>query len=310
VYLAVAAVSTEAVSRFAASCDEVTDETVPVGIYPTRTCPSHHGDEPDREDRHQQGQHQQQAPITLADGEEQEDGGAEHRPGGERVKVNTEHSTATRPSTVVGSTERPRNVQRGVSSGRAGTDVTSRVPPTSATSPTVNETTPTGRRNGGRRNPNRTSADTPGEPSAFMITSAHSPLSIVQSRSCSPLPLTDATQKLSVPGAAGSSVPSFLVYTTSTMSSWNSSHCGDLIVGDAVEVPGDRIGGSDAHEERVRPRRNTLHPDIIGRRDALGQRAPTQHLDVVGDHRGDETSIVNGSRKRYSPKSGELNNDP
>ncbi len=59
---------------------------------------------------------------------------------------------------------------------------------------------------------------------------------------------------------------------------------GDLIVDDAVAVNRNLIGGSDTHEKRGGPRRNTLHPDIIRRRDELGHRVPTQQLDVVGDH--------------------------
>ncbi len=219
---------------------------------PNKNRPDHHGDQPDREERHEQGQHQRQAPITLAYGEEQEDGGTEHRPGG--VWDEGQHRAQDCDASFNSGRQDGATPQRpaGGSSGRDGRDETSRPPPTSATSPTTNETKPIGRRADSRATPNRTSAETPGEPSAFMITRDHSPRWIVQSRVCSPLPLTDATQKPLVPGAAGSVAPSFLVYTTSVMSSCEGVPGGDLIVDDAVQVPGDRIGGSDAHEERSR----------------------------------------------------------
>ncbi|MCP4959024.1 MAG: hypothetical protein GY925_07100 [Actinomycetia bacterium] len=116
-----------------------------------------------------------------------------------------------------------------------------------------------------------------------MITRAHSPLSIVQSRACSPLPLTAAPETL---GPRGGGIGGALVPGVHHIGDvvLEGVPGGDLIVGNAVEVPGNRIDGSDTHEERLGPGCSTLHPDVIGRRDELGHGVPTQQLDVVGDH--------------------------
>jgi hypothetical protein len=51
--------------------------------------------------------------------------------------------------------------------------------------------------------PTAVATDTPDEPSAFMITKAHSPRSTSQVRVCSPTPSTESAQKPCSEGMAG-----------------------------------------------------------------------------------------------------------
>ena len=97
---------------------------------------------------------------------------AEHR----RAEDRDQHRAQDCDASVKSGRQNRGTPQRpaGVSSGRAGREEISQMPPTVATSPTTNETKPIGTRPEGVRTPSRTSAETPGEPFAFMITKAHS----------------------------------------------------------------------------------------------------------------------------------------